>query len=285
MTRGVSLLSARQRIAQVLQALMAGNMSQVATELNSSDGNGNHHREDRFTIAGYDGLIRRLERLGAPGGLAGIPQADLHFLHYRTDVYLASADWQARNAGVKLAGLTNYHERIPRLMALLDDSRGFIRRNVFKALEQIDTAAPPVPDMIRRGLQDSYFEVRAWAAGTVTQLAPRLPDSGAFIPLLERLARERNFEVRQAALIALASLTVDGERLLPLLRENYYHPNCRIREAVISILGLLCQRGALPADTVRSELNQILITSNDFLPHFELKRRLSELDSVLRAKR
>jgi len=284
--RGFVAFSASERIRTALGALLDGDAAGAVARIAAEDAAGGKAEQwrDRFAVSRPEALIRRLEKMEAPRGLAGISAADRRFLHYRTDCCLASTDWLVCNAGVKLVGLTGHRARLPVLRGLLEHPRGFVRRNIFQALWRLEVTEDPVPEMLLRGLEDPYFEVRSWAARAIRRLAPGLAGRERYSPLLRRMGAERNFEVRREALKTIGRLCATVEEALPLLRENYYHPNCHVREAVIAALRTLVERGLLEAAAARRELADVLVTSNDFRPRFQLKEEIRKLQRLLQER-
>lgn len=249
-----------------------------------------------FEDLGPVALLTFLEKQERQGGVR-IPAEDLEYLQYRTDDYLSSSSWGVRNRAVKLVGLLRYQERLPHLLYMLKDRRpvswpmrllggdfeqvGFIRRNIFEALRRLDVVNTEVIDAIHYGLDDPYFEVRTQAALTAAHFGERLGDAKApLASLLRHQLEDDNFEVVVGAMSALGRLSTDAS-LVDSYRPFLFNKNWKIRQAVLASLGTLLGRGVVSVEQVREYMEEILITSNGFQPHFPLKAELLKLGRQL----
>ncbi len=245
-------------------------------------------------------LIRFLTRRRKENGLQ-LSDSDLEYLKYRTDDYLASPQWQIRNHGVKLVGLLEYRERLPHLLYMLEERRpvrwpyrllggdfvqvGFIRRNIFDALIRLDADCEETFKAIELGLEDPYFEVRSHAARAAEHFADRLGGRAPRIQRrLEALLNDKRFEVVCAVVEALGGTSADG-RVVERFRRFRYSKYWRIRLSVARALVRLLERGVAHAEDVEALLEEVLITSDGFQPHFPLKAELRHLAETLARKR
>lgn len=249
-----------------------------------------------FEDLGPVALLSYLEKQERQGGVT-VPAEDLEYLQYRTDDYLSSPSWEVRNRAVKLVGLLRYRERLPHLLYLLQERRpvslpmrllggdfvqvGFIRRNIFEAIRRLNVLNAEVIDAIQYGLKDPYFEVRTQAALTAAHFGERLGEARApLASLLRHQLEDDNFEVVVGALSALGKLSTDAA-LVDSYRTFLFHKNWKIRQAVLGSLGSLLARGVVSTEQVRDYMEEVLITSNGFQPHFPLKAELQKLGRQL----
>lgn len=286
--RGESL----SRIGNTLAWLLDPSRPRPASETMAQAAHPAVDFEDLGPVALVTHLERRERRNEGP-----VPDRDLEYLQYRTDDYLASPSWQTRNRAVKLVGLLRYQERLPHLLFMLKDRRkahwtqrlmggdfeqvGFIRRNIFESLRRLNRPDAEVFAAIENGLTDSYFEVRSQAAMTAAHFAGSLGSShNQIVALLRNLLKEDNFEVVVAACQALGKLSNDGA-LIEDYRRFLFHKNWKIRQAVVQSLGMLLERGVISPRQVTEYMEELLITSNGFQPHFPLKQELQKLGKLM----
>ncbi len=288
---------ALERIGRVLAALSTGEA--MPPEPGSLPVSAAGARPDLESMGAAE-LIRFLagrRREGAPP----LPETDVEYLKYRADDYLASPRWQVRNHGVKLVGLLGYEERLPHLVYLLKQRRpvgrvlqwlggdfvqvGFIRRNIFDALIHLDIAGDETFEAIELGLTDNYFEVRSHAAQAAEHFASRLgPAASAIERRLEALLDDSSFEVVCSAVRALGHLSANP-RIVTSFRRFLHSKYWRIRLSVARALTTLLERGVVDPDSVKDLLEEILITSDGFRPHFPLKAELKHLAETIGAMR
>jgi len=253
-----------------------------------------------LTAMGAVALIRYLRARKARGD-GPLDPADMAYLRYRTDDYLASRRWQVRNHGVKLVGLLGYRERIPHLLYLLEERRsvgpllrllggdyeqvGFIRRNVFDALVEVDVADEQTVKAIEIGLEDRYFEARSHAAAAAEHFASRLGSARSRIQSrLETLLADSSFEVVCAVVRALGRVSDDPDILRSFQRFRY-SKYWRVRMSVAVAVRTLLERGVVTPDGAERFMEEVLITSDGFLPHFPLKAELKRLGETIAGAR
>ncbi|MCY3714604.1 MAG: glycosyltransferase [Gemmatimonadetes bacterium] len=226
------------------------------------------------------------------------------YLKYRVDGFLKDGRWPIRNEGVKLAGLLGYRDRLPFILTLLRDRTpapffqrllggdyrqvGFIRRNAVTAIGRLGVYDAPVRAVLLDLLADPYYEVRSAAALAFADLAHGLETADAdwerdeeVLTGLRGLLRESSFEIRSAAIRALGRMG-DGA-VTEWLRPFYQDPNGKVRQAVIDALADLVRRKMIvDLDSIREELDEILVTSNHFEPDFPIRRTLNRLIGMIR---
>jgi len=159
---------------------------------------------------------------------------------------------------------------------------GFIRRNSMLAITRIAVWSPQVKDALLLGLEDPYFEVRAWAAGAVGVLAWQVQSDPDMESSLLRATYDRYFEVCQSAVNALGAIGVS-----PLtetrIRDLWLDPNWKIREEAISAAASMVDRGvAVDTELFEKAMSELLVTSEGFAPLFQLKKSLNRFAHLLR---
>ena len=229
---------------------------------------------------------------------------DLEYLKYRACTLLIQSSWQNRNLGIKLLGRLDAKEKIPVILALLNQRKpvpwfkrmlggdfeqvGFIRRNIFSTLIRLNEISPEIEDAILTGLSDPYYEVRAQAAHTVAFFGSRLSSPKILIPELKKLLSDRNIDVVIAAAEALGK--IGGEHdTLPALLAMWDSRLWKVRTAVLRGILHLVKRGEIAnPEGIEEPAAKFILTSTDFRPHFEIKavyRHLMELVAAEKEKR
>lgn len=228
---------------------------------------------------------------------AELSREDVAYIHYKADHLLHSGRWQERNTGVKIAGLSQFRERVPLLVDFITDRTpttrlrrllggdfvqvGFIRRNALQALWRIGVYSPAVRRAFLFALTDPYYEVRSWAARALCRMAPSIGVDAELESLLRRNLKDRWFEVIVESAKALANLASDPgvvEDLGLLLRHN----NWKVRDAALFCLKELLARNVLRfSPELERELERVQVTCLDFSPLFPIRKTLEDFQRVL----
>ncbi|MCB9833533.1 MAG: murein biosynthesis integral membrane protein MurJ [Planctomycetes bacterium] len=217
----------------------------------------------------------------------------------RVKQFLAKPNWKQRNIGVKLVGLLKIKSLRYQLVSIVTDRRpaplaqrlfggdfaepGFVRRNALHSLRQLETLDEDVERALLMAMTDPYFEVRSTACQAIAFYAKELSPAGRRLALrrLKTMALERNFEVAKEAVRGLAAAALDAG-VAEVLRQLHYHPNWRVRHAVVRAYHDLYRRGVIEdRDLLRSRLDDLLVTCDSFTPSFELKETLAGLRKAL----
>ena len=195
---------------------------------------------------------------------------------YKINLYLASPRWEIRNVGIKLIGLFKEKECGDFLIGLLQSGRecGFIRRNALQSLRDLGLWDSRIRTLIRRMLDDSYFEVRVAAFQYLSEnMDPReYPFFRDVIgPKFPRLGTEEK-------IACLKLIAGKGDRAdLPLLEKLYTSGNSLIREELLELLVAFFRRGLLDARETMDLAGRILITSNHLNAEFRIKALMRQI--------
>ncbi len=281
------------KIAQVILSLVSGAGGKVLSSLELSYSSGDSSQLDLTDFSGPR-LVSYFQRNGSED----LSPQELEYLIYRTEDYLASERWQSRNIGVKLVGLLNLKEHLDSLLFILSDPRpapllhrllggdrfqvGFIRRNAVLAIRQLNIWNTEVRNALYSALSDPYFEVRTYAADAIRHFARSHPMDPEIEFALMKLSRHSNFENRCAAYRALAEITKSPE-IYRQLKSEFFNPNWKVREAVLTAIERLIQRKVLEPQEVRGDLEQFLLTSTGFSPVFSIRQTLKRLSDTIKA--
>lgn len=240
-------------------------------------------------------LLARLERAyGRPGERYDpareiVSADDRAYYLSRAASLLASPSWESRNIGVKLIGLLGGREKLPLLVAILQDRRpavwykrllggdfeqvGFVRRNTLTAIGRLGMVTPDIEEVLLAALSDPYYEARAEAARTVATLDSALSES-ARMRLVDRLTvllGDRWVEVAAVAAETLGHVG-DETRALPVLLGLQDHRHWVVRSAGLRGLLFLVERGRA-GDLVNLDrhIRGYVLTATDFRPEFLIK--------------
>ncbi|MCL2878128.1 MAG: glycosyltransferase, partial [Acidobacteria bacterium] len=202
---------------------------------------------------------------------------DIEYFKSRAYALLTAPEWQNRNLGVKLAGLLNAQEKIPVLLAMLNERKrvsplkrlfggdfeqvGFIRRNIITAFIRLNTLTPEVENALLAGFSDPYYEVRAECAKAASHFSERIAVREAFIAEMMNVLYESNLDVSTAAAEALGRLGEEHDALpalMGLCGTKYW----RLRAAALNGISHLVKRGRVTdLKTAEAQVAQFILTS------------------------
>ena len=242
--------------------------------------------EERVIGLGSNGLDHLLRKVKA-GDAPALTDDERRLVEYKIDGYLASTNHVERARGCRMVGLSKFAERLPVLcrFATARDAAGrpvqppFVRRDSFVGLQGLGVVDEAVTAALEVGLADPYFEVRTEAAGCIAAVANAMEPNRRqkLIPTLLRLLQGWSFEPTVGALKALGSVVEDASDVMPALRQVYFDPIWKVREALFLCLTRLVERGILTAEAARSEMAKVLITSNGYNAYYPLKGAYNRL--------
>jgi UDP-N-acetylglucosamine--N-acetylmuramyl-(pentapeptide) pyrophosphoryl-undecaprenol N-acetylglucosamine transferase len=269
-------------------------------------GNGALRREP---LLDDSSLLYALEHRRASTLPAGVPRpeqpaaGDRPYYVARSASLLASPAWETRNLGVKLLGMLEAGEKLPQILALLQDRTpapwykraaggdyeqvGFIRRNALTALARIGIVTPEVERAVETALADPYFEARAEACRTITALDRHLSDEGRarLIAGLIGLLGDRWIEVAAAAAEALGHVggEADARPALLALKDRRAWA---VRAAALRGLHALVESGrGGELETLERDVRAFALTATDFRPEFTIRTSYSRLIRAIGTKR
>jgi UDP-N-acetylglucosamine--N-acetylmuramyl-(pentapeptide) pyrophosphoryl-undecaprenol N-acetylglucosamine transferase len=154
---------------------------------------------------------------------------------------------------------------------------GFIRRNALVSLVLIDRHTEALEEALLTALSDPYYEVRAQAARALARFSQRLTAPSRFQKALMGMLADKSFEVIRESALALGSVGQDGyaiEALLGLRLHRYW----QVRQAALLALAELARR-SIPSDPERmlQDVTGFVVTATDFRPSFTIKGAYREL--------
>jgi UDP-N-acetylglucosamine--N-acetylmuramyl-(pentapeptide) pyrophosphoryl-undecaprenol N-acetylglucosamine transferase len=241
-----------------------------------------NHRLLQHLTSTYNRSPNSYDPLGAIGD-----EDDLAYYRHRAAGLLSHENWQDRNLGVKLIGLTQYKDKTPTLLHMLSDRTpdawikrclggdfhqvGFIRRNIVSALQVMNVVSEDVEHHLLSAMEDPYFEVRTQACMAAAHFGSRLSDKEAWMQALLQRLNDQCFEVVIEAAKALGEVGVDDRALEVLLQLNESH-YWQVRDAALKGIKRLLEREVIdPAPNFLDRLSSFILTATDFRPHFSIK--------------
>ncbi len=249
-------------------------------------------------------LLRRLQkaydadpRHYDPERIPGIAE-DLAYYRYRAAALLVHPAWAARNLGVKLIGLTRYHEKTSTLLHMLLDRTpaspverffggdfqqvGFIRRNVIAALMVMNRLDASVEEALLEAMEDPYYEVKAQACRAVSHFGTHLAGKERWLKILLRKLDDRCFEVKVEAARALGEIGTDGRALEALLNlGEAFHWQVR-NAALLGVRRLMERQVIWPCEELLERVGRFILTAPDFRPHFVIRENFNAVMQLCR---
>ena len=266
-------------------------ISEIYEDKRFTDGNG--HVAPFRDLVGNSRLLQMLSEAYAHFGPSFDPASvvedpdDLAYYRHRAASLLSHKNWQDRNLGVKLIGLTKHLEKIPTLLQMLADRTpvdtvrrifggdfeqvGFIRRNIVNALTVMDWFDPEVEKHLFEAMEDPYFEVRVQACRTLAHFGTLLAGKNECVDRLQDRLDDGCFEVVIEAAKALGEIGTDWRAARALLSMNESH-YWQVRNAALLGIKRMIERGVLdPSNKLIADISSFILTSTDFRPHFQIK--------------
>ena len=189
---------------------------------------------------------------------------------YKISLYLSNRNWEIKNVGIKLIGLFKDKGRSSYLVEMLASGQGngFMRRNALLALRAVNLWNEEIKELLLRLLKDSYFEVRAAALEYLGQNISESEYAEMHEAIRRRLDRGSNDE--KIACLRLMARKGNGSDL-PRLQRLYLDSNSLIREEVLELLYSFYRRNLLKPAEIKSQVQQVLVTSDHLTPEFRIK--------------
>lgn len=197
------------------------------------------------------------------------------FYGIRMEEKLRSSSWEDVNLGIKLCGALQRRDKIPDLLAAYDPGNGFMRRNILQAMLHLEVWDDGIPALVKKGVADRYFEVRATAIRLAGKHAAALAAEDAIVRDIRArvLRRCESFDVKAAAIRNLP-LFMPLDEYLALVDGYRFARNVRLREAILEGVRRALEAQRIAPDQlerVREFVREILITTSGFKPEFSIR--------------
>lgn len=214
-----------------------------------------HQRRYRAELAGAERLLR-----SAAGDSAQPGSARSDGLAARLRGYLSSESWEVRNCALKVIATARCEQLYPLLIATLADrtEAGIARRNCAELVLALRLRSPDAIRVLRQGLHDRYWEVRAESAHALAELA----DESAELEreLLDVLRCEDNVEAAGSMAEALGGIGASREAFEALVALAEEGPWLVRYQAAVALAEMAARQAGLAADAVRALRRLDLLT-------------------------
>lgn len=214
-----------------------------------------------------------------------LDEDEQRLLFNKLDTYLSSSNVLFRSRALRMAGLCHYDRIVPLIlkMAVSPKEKPFVRRDAFDALSMLcplnKDHCEELFDAIIKGLSDSYYEARYMSAKCARIMAKHMDiDDGKRKMLTDKLAKGLNdhcFEVRVESILALGGICTDGDLFTGLMGRCYYDQVWKVRQAVFAAFEKAVERKIISKTAALVEMDKVLITSDGYLTHYELKQQFN----------
>lgn len=195
---------------------------------------------------------------------------------YKINVYTVSSSWEVENVGVKLIGLFKDISKKGYLLELVSNERknDFVKRNAVAALDKLSLWDEEICKAVIELLINPYYEVRVAAIKLITNNMPEKK-----YETFQKIMKERIYNIRiEEKLAYIKFISKFGNKEdIDLLKSYFLHSNSLLREEILSLLLSYYKRNILDGQTVKSYIDEILITSNNMRAEFKLKQLIKKI--------
>ena len=234
-------------------------------------------------LSEFDQVVDALDRRAASPGFRDDPYYRLY--DTKVDEYRLAPDFATANKGVKLIGALRRRDLYPFLAERFAGAQPFLRRNILVAFSRAEAFEECFREVVRRSLDDGYWEVRREAITLFRRFHEELRDDEELRRRILALMRRRfeRYDTRAEAIRA-APLLLDEEPLLRAMRPFLGSRRIRLRQAVLDAIEWGVIHGRLTsAHAVRATLRRMLITTSEYRAEFAIRRKLQNvLDALQR---
>ncbi len=200
--------------------------------------------------------------------------------------YLASPNYLVVNKAIKLIGALQRVDLYSVFYRDFDRYKGFQRRNCLEALSKAPNFEDQFVDLIEKGLNDSYYEVRREAIklyscfhSRISQLARAKSFQKRIVGIITK--RFESFEVKAAAIRASVKF-LDEDDFIILVSPFLSARNVRLREAILNAVEYgLSSETFTDRTKLRRFIKGMLITTSQFRPEFTVRERFVRVVSKL----
>jgi len=233
----------------------------------------------------FDQVVDALDRKAREPGFRDDPTYRLY--DTKVDEYRLASDFSTANKGAKLIGALRRRDLYPFLAERFTGAQPFLRRNILVAFRRAEAFHECFREVVRRGLDDGYWEVRREAVTLFRQFHGDLEgDEGLRRRILELMRRRfERYDTRAEAIRAAPHLLAE-EQLLRALRPFLGSRRVRLRQAVLDAIEWGVSHGRLTSThAVRATLRRTLITTSEYRAEFAIRRKLQNvLDALQRSR-
>jgi UDP-N-acetylglucosamine--N-acetylmuramyl-(pentapeptide) pyrophosphoryl-undecaprenol N-acetylglucosamine transferase len=195
---------------------------------------------------------------------------------YKINIYLSNSAWEIKNIGIKLIGLFKEKGKSAYLVDMLAAGygNGFMRRNALQSLKALNAWNPEIKELLQRLLKDRYFEVRVAALDILGENISEAEYEDLKKSIYRKLRRGKVEE--KTACLRLIARKGNADDLEQLGR-LYLDSNSLVREELLELLYVFYRRGLLGNAEIKNRIEQVLITSNHLTPEFKVKSIINRI--------
>lgn len=214
-----------------------------------------------------------------------LDEDELRLLFNKLDTYLSSSNVLFKSRALRMAGLAHYDKIIPLIlkMAVSKTEKPFVRRDAFDAISKLipfdNQHRNELISAINTGLCDSYYEARymsARCAGIAVKfIVFNENEKKSLVEKLSRGVKDHCFEVRVESILALGEISDNTELFIKLMSRCYFDTVWKVRKAVFSAYEKAVVKKLISKQTALEEMDKVLITSDGYLTHYELKQQFN----------
>ncbi len=218
----------------------------------------------------FDSLILYLDNLVKDKGKDNLYY---RFYNIKIDDYMNSKNFLIVNKGIKLIGSLRREDLYPWIYKNFDSFKGFLKRNSLVALKKSEKYFPFFKKLIKKGLSDSYYEVRREAIKLYLKFYKEIGNDRIIIKKIKRMifSKTESFEVKSQAIVA-SVIFLNETEFTEFNKRFLYARNIRLREALLESIEFGLKNGFLKdKKRVKTFIKKMLITTSEFKPEFRVR--------------
>ena len=208
------------------------------------------------------------------------------FYRIKIEEYIKSPNYMVVNKAIKLIGALRVEEKYPYLWDNFSNFKGFLRRNTLIAFKNSNRFFPQFEQIVEKGLEDSYFEVRREAISLFIRFFRELSANEKIKKkILKNLeTRFESFEVVCESIKA-SSLILDEDNFIKMNKKFLTHKNVRIREALLDAVRIAIDSSSFSdIEKLQVFLKKMLITTSEFKPVYSVREKYFKTLKMLEGK-
>jgi UDP-N-acetylglucosamine--N-acetylmuramyl-(pentapeptide) pyrophosphoryl-undecaprenol N-acetylglucosamine transferase len=218
----------------------------------------------------FDSLILYLDNLVKDKGADNLYY---RFYNIKIDDYINSDNFLVVNKGIKLIGSLRREDLYPWINKNFDSFKGFLKRNSLIALKKSENYFPFFKKLIKKGLSDSYYEVRREAIKFYLKFHKEIGKERKIVKKIKQMisSRTESFEVKSQAIVA-SVIFLNETEFIEFNERFLYARNIRLREALLEAIEFGIKNGFLTdKKRVKTFVKKMLITTSEFKPEFRVR--------------
>ena len=208
------------------------------------------------------------------------------FYRIKIDEYIKSPNYMVVNKAIKLIGALRVEEKYSFLWENFSNFKGYLKRNTLIAFKNAERFFPEFEEIILKGLEDSYFEVRREAISLFIRFFRELSTNEKIKKRILKNLEKRleSFEVVCESIKA-SSLILDEDSFIKINKKFLTHKNVRIREALLDAVRIAIDNSSFSnIEKLQVFLKKMLITTSEFKPVYSVREKYFKTLKMLEGK-